>query len=209
MCRAWIAYITAERRTLWGISAEEWTALQSLFATAEEWLQKAQDVAERTHVVTVECGEAFRLLEDKMRDIKRRSFLVPPLTEGDLAALGLKSGDTTSTPAGAPTAQVMAETFLRGPGELGFRIVYVSGNPHDKANAGYRVWYRVVGPGETPPEKPEDLNKSFFTRRKRDFIEFDYADAGKTAYIAVQIESGSGKQGKYGPMVSAVVPGSK
>jgi hypothetical protein len=53
------------------------------------------------------------------------------------------------------------------------------------------------------------LSKSFFTRRKRDFIGFDYGDAGKTAYIAVRIESGSGKQGKFGPMTSAVIPGSK
>ncbi|MDR2793558.1 MAG: hypothetical protein LBB61_07825 [Treponema sp.] len=35
MCRAWVAYITAELRTLWGIPAEEWTALQSLFTAAE------------------------------------------------------------------------------------------------------------------------------------------------------------------------------
>jgi hypothetical protein len=98
------------------------------------------------------------------------------------------------------------ETFLRGPGELGFRIVYVSGDPHDRANGGYRVWYRVIAPGETPPAQPEDLRKSFFTRRKWDFIGFDYADSGKSAYIAVQIESGGGEKGKFGPMVSAVIP---
>jgi hypothetical protein len=50
------------------------------------------------------------------------------------------------------------------------------------------------------------LSKSFFTRRKRDFITFDYGDAGKTAYIAVQIENGGGKQGKFGPMAIAVIP---
>jgi hypothetical protein len=79
----------------------------------------------------------------------------------------------------------------------------VSGDPHDRANAGSRVWYSVIAPREAPPAKPEDLRKSFFTRRKRDFITFDYGDAGKTAYIAVQIENGSGK---FGPMTSAVIP---
>jgi hypothetical protein len=50
------------------------------------------------------------------------------------------------------------------------------------------------------------LRKSFFTRRKKDVIEFDYADSGKRAYIAVQIESGDGRQGTFGPMVEAVIP---
>jgi hypothetical protein len=59
--------------------------------------------------------------------------------------------------------------------------------------------------GETPPAGPEDLRKSFFTRRRRDFIEFDYADSGKTVYIAVQIESPGGKQGAWGPMISAMI----
>ncbi|MDR2783031.1 MAG: hypothetical protein LBB48_04200, partial [Treponema sp.] len=88
----------------------------------------------------------------------------------------------------------------------GFRIVYVSGASRDRANAGYRVWYSVIAPGEAPPAKPEELRKSFFTRRKRDFIRFDYGDAGKAAFTAVQIENGSGKQGKFGPMADAVIP---
>jgi hypothetical protein len=57
----------------------------------------------------------------------------------------------------------------------------MSGDPHDKANASYRVWHSVVVPGESPPAKSEELSKSFFTRRKKDFIEFDYGDEGKTA----------------------------
>ncbi|MDR2783407.1 MAG: hypothetical protein LBB48_06140 [Treponema sp.] len=173
---------------------------------AEGWLEKAQDAAERTHVISVACHEAFAALETKMRFFKDRYFKMPPLTREDWAALGFKEKDDHRTPAGEPTAQVTAETFLRGPGELGFRIVYVSGDPHDRANSGYRVWYGVVAPGEAPPANPGELRKSFFTRRKRDFIEFEYGDAGKAAYIAVQIENGSGKQGKFGPMVQAVIP---
>jgi hypothetical protein len=141
-----------------------------------------------------------------MRFFRDRYFKMPPLTKEDWAALGFREKDEHHTPAGEPTAQVTAEMFLRGPGELGFRIVYVSGDPRDRANSGYRVWYGAVAPGEGPPAKPEDLRKSFFTRRKGDFIQFDYGDGGKKAYIAVQIENGSGKQGKFGPMVSAIIP---
>jgi hypothetical protein len=201
LCRVWLAYITAPLQGLWGIPTEKWTALQSLFTAAESWLEKAQDIAERTHVVSVACHEAFAALEAKMRFFKDRYFKIPPLTKEDLAALGLKEKDAHRTPIGKPTAQVMAKMFLRGPGELGIEIVYVSSSPDDRANKGYRVWYSAVAPGETPPASPDELRKSFFTQRKKDYIEFDYTDAGKTAYIAVQIESG--------PMMSAVIPGSK
>ncbi|MDR2792397.1 MAG: hypothetical protein LBB61_01845, partial [Treponema sp.] len=71
---------------------------------------------------------------------------------------------------------------------------------------GFRIWHSAIAPGEAPPAKPEDLRKSFFTRRKKDVIAFDYADSGKTVYIAVQIESPDGQQGKFGPMVQAVIP---
>ncbi|MDR2783871.1 MAG: hypothetical protein LBB48_08560, partial [Treponema sp.] len=159
MCRVWIAYITAELRTLWGIPAERWTELGTLFTAADGWLEKAQDVAERTHVISVACNEAFGALEAKMRFFRDRYFKMPPLTKEDWAALGFREKDEHNTPAGEPTAQVRAETFLRGPGELGFRIVYVSGDPHDRANAGSRVWYSVIAPREAPPAKPEDLRK--------------------------------------------------
>jgi hypothetical protein len=88
---------------------------------------------------------------------------------------------------------------------LGVHIVYVAGDPNDKANKGYRIWYAVVAPGETPPVDPEQLTKSLFTKRKKDVIEFGYGDSGNTAYFAVQIEN-DGKKGTWGPLVNALIP---
>jgi hypothetical protein len=97
------------------------------------------------------------------------------------------------------------ETYLVGRHELGIRIVYVTGSPDDKANKGYRIWYSVVAPGETPPSNPEELRKSFFTKRRKDLIEFEFGDSGSTVYFAVQVEN-DGKKGGWGPMVSALIP---
>jgi hypothetical protein len=97
------------------------------------------------------------------------------------------------------------ETYLVGPHQLGFRIVYVSGDPDDRANEGYRIWYKIVPPGGEPVTNPKQLTESFFTRRRRDLKEFDYTDSGKTIYIAVQIENG-GRKGPWGPIVSAIIP---
>ncbi|MDR2741035.1 MAG: hypothetical protein LBB98_02650 [Treponema sp.] len=78
-------------------------------------------------------------------------------------------------------------------------------SPDDPANKGYSVYYLVVAPGETPPAGPDDLPKSFFTKRKKDVIEFDFGDSGKTVYMAVQVENDR-KKGNWGPMVSALIP---
>jgi hypothetical protein len=43
------------------------------------------------------------------------------------------------------------------------------------------------------------------TKRRRDVIEFEFGDSGKTAYMAVQVEN-DGKKGPWGSMVSALIP---
>jgi hypothetical protein len=146
-------------------------------------------------VATAQCKEAFDALIAAMRDMKRRYFLTPPLADSDYISLGLKHHDSTPTASGTPTAQVTVETYLVGRHELGVKIISVTGTPTDPANKGYRIWYSVIVPGETPPANPDDLRKSFFTKRKKDVIDFDFGDSGKTVYFAVQIEN----EGKKGP----------
>jgi hypothetical protein len=59
-----------------------------------------------------------------------------------------------------------------------------------------------VTPGETPPANPDDLRKSFYTKRKKDLIELGFDDSGKTARFAVHIEN----EGKEVPLGSALIP---
>ncbi|MDR2159097.1 MAG: hypothetical protein LBP23_03405, partial [Treponema sp.] len=74
MCRNWINYLTAERRTAWGIPTDQFTELGTLFAAAQALLQKAMDDDERTHVITVQCQAAFEALKAKMRYFRDRFF---------------------------------------------------------------------------------------------------------------------------------------
>jgi hypothetical protein len=102
MCLSWILYLTEVRRTAWGSPETEFTELGSLCSAAQALLQKVQDDAERTHVITVDCQEAFKSLIAKMRFFRDRYFKLPPLTAGDWAALGFRQKDThPSTPPGA------------------------------------------------------------------------------------------------------------
>jgi hypothetical protein len=181
------------------------TELDALAAAAETALSAAQNETTRTPVATAQCKTAFDALTAKMRDIKRRYFLAPPLDDPAFIALGLKIHDTIISHSGTPTAQVTVETFLVGRHELGVKLIYVTGNPNDTANKGYRIWHTLIAPGEQAPASPEDLHKSFFTKRKKDVIEFEFGDSGKTCFMAAQIEN-EGKKGPWGPMVSALIP---
>jgi hypothetical protein len=204
MARDWQS-VMGTKTTAWGIPAAVVTELGGLITAANTALTTAQNETTRTPVVTSQCKAACEALIAKMRDIKKRYFQTPPLVSADYISLGLRPRDSTPTPSGTPTAQVTVETYLVGRHELGVKIVYVTGNPADPANKGYRIWYSVVAPGETPPTDPDDLRRSFFTKRKKDVIDFDFGDSGKTAWFAVQIEN-DGKKGGWGPLVSALIP---
>jgi hypothetical protein len=204
MARDWKSVIPGSAAA-WSIPADAVTALDALLQTAESALAAARNETTRTPVANAQCKAAFAALGRKMRDMKRRYFLEPPLTDADLVSLGLKPRDSTPTMSGTPTAQVTIETFLVGRHELGIRIIYLTGNPHDPANKGYRIWYSVIAPGEIPPANPDELRKSFFTKRKKDVMEFEFGDSGKICYMAVQIEN-EGRKGPWGPIVSALIP---
>jgi hypothetical protein len=205
MVEAWLTLL-ATKLPAWGIPESVLQNLSALVANVESALKVAENENTRTPVATARCKEAFDALVTAMRDTKRRYFLTPPLSDADFVALGLKPHRATHSPPGTPTAQVMVETYLVGRHELGIRIVYVTGSPTDPANKGFRVWFAVVAPGEVPPAGPRDLHESFFTQRKKDVIQFGYGDSGKIVYFAVQVENSGGKQGPWGPMVSALIP---
>jgi hypothetical protein len=204
MAKDWVS-VTGTNAHLWGIPLTAVQELGGLTDAADAALAAAKNETTRTPVATAQCKEAFDALIAAMRDMKRRYFLTPPLLDSDYISLGLKPHDTTPTASGAPTAQVTIETYLVGRHELGVKIIYVTGSPADPANKGFRIWYSLAGQGEPVPANPGDLRKSFYTKRKKDLIEFDFGDSGKTAYFAVQIEN-EGKKGPWGPMVSALIP---
>ena len=207
MCRDWQSVLSAGgKAAAWNVPAARLTELENAADAAESALSTAQNETTRTPVATAACRTAFAAMIEIMRDTKNRYFLSPPLIDPtDYISLSLKSRDRTPTPSGTPTAQVTIETYLVGRHELGIRIIYVTGDPNDPANKGFRIYYKVVAPGTAAPTAPGELIKSFYTARKKDVMEFEFGDSGKTVYLAVQIEN-EGKKGPWGPMVSALIP---
>jgi hypothetical protein len=204
MARDW-QDVAGTNASPWGIPPAVLQNFDTLISAADTALTAAKNETTRTPVATAQCKEAFDALIAAMRDMKRRYFLTPPLLDSDYISLGLKPRDSTPTASGTPTAQVTIETYLVGRHELGVKIIYVTGSPTDPANKGYRIWYSVIAPGETPPANHDELRKSFFTKRKKDVIEFEFGDSGKQCFMAVQIEN-DGKKGPWGPLTQALIP---
>lgn len=215
MARTWVTVLredtagagsaAVKKYEAWGIPAAVFTEFVTLFAAAEETLRTAQEKETRTEVSNAACRAAFTAMGDSMRNIKRRWFLSPPLTEQDLISLGLRAHDKKPTPAGAPTARILPEVIRRGQASLTIRFEYVEGNAGDSANKARRLYYKVVPQGGEPPATPDDLPKSEPANRSTETIRFDYGDSGKLVYLAVQLENGKLK-GPFGPMISAVIP---
>jgi hypothetical protein len=57
-----------------------------------------------------------------------------------------------------------------------------------------------------PPLDGEDLLYHKFTRRRLEPVAFAAEEAGMTAYFCARYENQKGDVGKWGPMVSAIIP---
>jgi hypothetical protein len=223
MCRNWIEYMTPERRTAWGAPESEFTELKNLFTATEAILQKAQDDAERTHVITVECQAAFKALSAKMRFFRDRFFKIPPLTVGDWAALGFREKDTHPTPIPAPDGVPAASlSYPGGPHAMTAHVGPMAGTQEldPRSDYGYAIYVGVMPPGGAtleqaasdkhyllkPPADGKGLQHHRFTRRRKEKLLFDAEDAGMTAFVCCRYENGKGETGQWGPVVSAVIP---
>jgi hypothetical protein len=223
MCRNWLSYMTVERRTAWGIPQDQFTELSPLFDSAETLLQKALDQTERTHVITVECQGAFTALCAKMRFFRDRYFKMPPLTEGDWAALGFRPPDPHPTPAPAPDGVPAASlSYSGGPHVLLAHLGPMAGTQmlDPESDYGYAVYVGIMPPGGATLEQaasekhylmkmPSDgkgLKHYRFTRRRKEKILFDAEDGGMTAWVCCRYENRKGVEGQWGPVVSAIIP---
>jgi hypothetical protein len=219
MCRNWLTYMTAERRTAWGVPDAEYNELEVLCSAAESILRKALDITERSHVVTAQCREAFEALTAKMRFVRERRFKVPPLTKMDWAALGFRNKGGRRAPTPAPEAQPEADLTFPGIHLVELRNIRPMAGavpPDPRGDYGVRIYYGLTGePTEAhrfrvtgTPKTGDDLPKSLFTRRKRERFDFD-GESGNRVYFCLQYESPTGGEkgkGPFGPILSAVIP---
>jgi hypothetical protein len=212
MAKTWLM-VTAVKGTEWGIPPADITELGTLTEGADTILFQAKS-SMRSKIITAQCREAFEAMIEKMRFIKARWFLTPPLTPADYAALLLREHAQPS-PILDPKAQPTADLVFPGIHLVELRRI----RPVDwsvvdpRADYGVRIhWglageptemhrFRVIG----TPKTGRDLPNSLFTRRKNERFDLD-GESGNRVYFCLKYENPSGEEGSFGPMLTAVIP---
>ena len=163
--------------------------------------------AARTPAMNAQLRTARKELETAMRDVKRRYFFSPPLTESDFISMGLKPRDTIPTSVGDPVGLVTATIKYPNEGALELNIKHVEGTPNDKrANYGVKIRCGVFPIDEPSANEVKMLTDSRFTRRKKELFTFDRQDRKKIAYFCLRYENSKGKAGQWSSIISAVIP---
>jgi hypothetical protein len=185
----------------WGIPQNVPVELENLFQNAENALSKTGRGL-HTATDTAKCEEEFSALVEKMRDIKRRFFLTPPLSDHDYVSLSLDPPDKTRTPIPPPTAQVEADLTFPGIHLVELKQIRpVAGGdpPDDRSDYGVRIVWGFGGPGDgphkfrvtEPPQTGSDLPYSRFTRKKKELFDFE-GESGNIVYFCLHYENPTG-----------------
>ena len=210
MAKVWLTVFPPKSQE-WNIPDSEKTELEAVVAAAEDILAKAKS-SDRSPFITALCREAFEKLIDKMRFIKNRSFVCPPLTDADLISLEIKPKDTTRTPVQDPTSQVEADIAYPNRGALDLTKIRRLGEPSADRRSEYKVQIRCgvladYGPYgiAAPPKSGDDLPYIFTTKRKKERFDFP-GYSGKTAYFCLRWLNPNDRPGPYGPILQAIIP---
>jgi hypothetical protein len=196
--------VLATKATDWGVpqtAITELTASKTLAATKLAEVESPQ----RTSVITAECNAAFTDLEAKMRDMKKRYFLKPPLEDADFISLGLPVPDRTPTPHPVPTLKPDTDAAPSGKGK--HTVTALNPETEDKKKPdlvnGVAFASRVRNASD-PKAQASDMPSEYQTGTVKVF-QYAEADYGKVADYATAYESGGGKRGPWSDVVSVVI----
>ena len=212
MAHTW-AQVLETKGPLWTIPAGRVTRLAALTTDAEAKLEIAKSSA-RNPVNTAECGAAFALLLDDMRDIKRRWLISPPLLNEDSIALLLRPHSRAS-PIPAPVDQATADIAFPGIHLVELLKLRIAGEMTGDRRSyyGIRIFWGFQGQPSAlfpyrlarEPLSGMELPYSFFTRRKRHLFDWD-GESGTPLWICLRYENSKGGPGPFGPFLHAVIP---
>ena len=153
MAKNWETVLAAKAAG-WNVPPAEVAGLGTLAADAEAALTLAKS-GERTRIITAQCKDAFDALTAKMRFIKQRWFLQPPLTDAELVSLLLSPHDTIKTEVFVPRLEAEGDVRFPDYGIIEVTNIRARGDmgAEDKrAYRGVRIYYGLTG---TPT--PQDL----------------------------------------------------
>ena len=201
-----IAYITAHRAAL-GVSTGDLTALT---AAQADWT-----ATYATHQAT----QAQALSDRQAKDDSRTAYATliraavgqmqknPAVTDTQRQAMSLTVPDTTRTPAAVPASRPAGK--IDSSQRLSHKIEFRDeATPTSRAKpAGVTACELWLFTGTTPPAGPEAMHLQGVDLSTPYLMEFDSADASKTAWWALRWVNTKGEHGPWSATVSATIPG--
>jgi hypothetical protein len=214
MAKTWGTILTVKGQS-WNVPPGDITELANLIAGADTALALAKS-SERTQVITAQCRGAFDALLAKMRYIKKRSFLQPPLTDGDIISLLLSLHDDTRTEVPVPRLEAEGDIHFPDYGIIEVTNIRPRGdmNAEDRrAYKGVRIYYGLTGNPTAAdlfrlteaPAAGYQLPHSTWTARKSHRFQFP-GESGNRIYLCLRYENGKGGSGPWGPILTAIIP---
>jgi hypothetical protein len=213
MADAWVKYIHGGQGSQKSVvPVDVYVNLKNAFDAAVK--ENSIPKTERTLASNARLRIAMKDLIDIMRDIKKRYFFTPPLTEEDYVLLGIKPRDTVLTPIAAPTAvplgsiayprkgRIKVERIIPT-GELGdprsrngIKAVCLTDEGIDSANVREAFENAVIGAGPA---------MTWFTRRNYIFVDLP-GRSGKKIYLGLRYENSKGEAGPWSEIMEIFVP---
>ena len=201
-----LPYITDNRVAL-GVSTGTLTGLtasQALWTPAYAAHQLAQSTALSKSQDKDDAKAAYTAL---IRAVVAQIQANPAVTDTQRAAMQITVPDSTPTPAGPPTSRPVGKIDFsqRLAHKLEFRD---ESTPTSRAKpAGVSACEIFLYIGTTAPAGPGAMHLQAVDKSTPYLMEFDGADAGKTAYWAFRWVNNAGEHGPWSATVSATIGG--
>jgi hypothetical protein len=206
LCLIWVAILgDSVKIAAYGWDPAECAAVLGLinaFLTARSEY-KADKTPEKRLIKDEAMGEAI----DAMRDFANASIRYnKKMSDAAKLALGVHPKDTTPTSHNAPGSQPATEVEnTHNHFEHRVRAINTERGDHSKPADAHGVRYAWQIGGERPVSGEAIQGKTKFNLRTTILVQHSEADKGKTAYYATCYENGKGDEGKWSPVVEAII----
>jgi len=193
-----------DKAAAWGIPQTMVNRLTVLIADAND-AQLRADSAEGTKGDVARARAAFHELVAHMRDIRRRFFFIPPLTEANFVDLGLEPPDNIRTPHIDVPEMVDFVIHLSNIRELVVDF-WVQGETHKAKPQGYDGAVVIWKISDAPPEGPRDFHEHTMASRTPHTLHFEETERGRTVFVALAWQNERGHLGQWSEFKSAIIP---
>jgi hypothetical protein len=154
---------------------------------------------------TAEKNRVRKAREKQLREFVNRFLRYRPVTDADRDNMGIPNPDLVRTVHMEPKEEVEFDFKIRG-----IRQVHVDFKVRGAANkakprdydGAFIIWDIL----ETPPTRPEELNRHVLASKTPHTLKFDETERGKTVYVALCWLNGRSIMGLWSDIKSTIVP---